>query len=830
MSLITVYCYLTTVVYHTFILDVFCLLYAVYTYWSRMDDMTIGASIDERQWFLLCLCLAKYHGLSINLSLCACHWSVCKNLHTQLETFPFLNRLVNNDQDQDDRVFQKKKIRGTSLLNRRYTVVRIQPHIIYGVRFVFSVIVHTLVHVLKTHRFPVFSSLSSSLTVDIFTRPVDHELSSLSMSWFHLFWSVYRWTITGYLLLILAMLMFFSGHRLVGFVRRHSLVRTFHVMFFLVTVVLFCVHSSNYFMITITLLLVFADTICSLGFVRRLDVDSVTVYRSPEECQEQQQRRNGQDFVDNNVVMEIAFTSCEYAWSGICGDHVRMYVPSVSIWETHSFAVIPHISADVVTSTDSRKNIRFRIVIRVVGTWTRKLFNSRSTLTRVWICGQLTNFTEMRVMKTFQPENTVRRQLSCRQKSTVRSEARQLLNNFNFIETSGSSFNCPVNYNVGMDRGDDGDDLLCSWPSRYTIDNSLQLCLVCTGLSITRHLALLTHYVKQYAAASSVSTPCCYSLIRELPDEIVLPAQIKLIWSVSQAFDLNIAIRHLDRLQRCMVQSGWQSVLTYDIFVSRLPTSWEMITNDRLQSYMMADETYTYGATVTSGTETASPLSGAVKRCDQGDYQQITYHCAVSDNDDDEEPWLTLCTLKRPFKNLSNGQRLSVGDMHSNVSCVTFGANSNQSSDDFSIPMQSIYKNCGGADEERTSHYYIADDSHDKDDDNDDDDDNFSLIVSGVINNYMNCKLRSFNCMNHKRNSSNQRFPRFYNSTRLVVGQRVGNWSDRLLTIDEESPDSISSQQKTVVILTTGVRRIIDDLTNFAADKNNLYLYTESLW
>lgn len=813
MSLITVYCYLTTVVYRTFILDVICLLYAVYTYWSRMDDMTIGASIDERQWFLLCLCIAKYHGLSINLSLWACHWSVCKNLHTQLEAFPFLNRLVTDD--QDDRVFERRKISATSRL------VRIQPHIIYGVRFVFSVVIHTLVHVLKTHRFPVFSSSSSSLTVGIFTRSVSYESSSLSMSWFHLFWSVYRWTITGYLLLILAMLMFFSGHRLVGFVRRHSLIRTFHVMFFLVTVVLFCVHSSNYFMITITLLLVFADTICSFGFIRRLDVDSVTVYRSPE--YQEQQWRNGQYVVDNDVVMEIAFTSSEYAWSGICGDHVRMFVPSVSIWETHSFAVIPHISADVVASTDSRKNIRFRIVIRVVGTWTRKLFNSRSTLTRVWICGQLTNFTEMGVMRTFQPENAVRRQLSCSQKSTVRSEARQLSNNFNFIESKRSPFDCPVNYNVGTDRDDDDDDL-CSWPSRYTVDNSLQLCFICTGLSITRHLALLTHYVKQYAAASSVSTPCCYSLIRELPDEIVLPVQIKLIWSVSQAFDLNIAIRHLDRLQRCMVQSGWQSVLTYDIFVSRLPTSWEMITNDRLQSYMMADETYTYGATVTSGTETLSPLSGAVKRCDQGDYQQITYHCAASD---DEEPWLTLCTLKRPFKNLSNGQRLSADDMHSNTSCVTFGANSNQSSDDFSIPMQSIDKNRGGADEERTSHYHIVGDIHDEDDDNDD----FSLIISDVINNYMNYKFRSFNRTNQKRStSSNQRFPRFYNSTRLVVGQRVGNWSDRLLTIDEESPDSISSQQKTVVILTTGVRRIIEDLTNFAVDKDNLYLYTESLW
>lgn len=494
----------------TFILDLLCALYAFRVYLSLAQT----GSYDSNR--LLWLCVAKYHGMSVSLSLVSIQWTMCFAFRTKLTRlrdwcwrwcgkYPKVGRLI---------------LLVTALLGGRYRDSPCHDHVVYAVRFLLSVVIHSLVHIIVTHRL-------FALADDGFFEVVQ-------------LWTVYRWTISGYIMILLTLMIVGSGHRLVRFSDLHATIRSFHYVLYVLLVLLLTVHMSNRVTLCLALGLFSLETACEIRMTRRLQVQRVIVFReSPESSSDQR-----------SAVIEINVKSDELARDYHCGNYVRMMVPRISTLQWHSFTLIPSVY----------HRGKFRILIRTVGRWTRALYDLKAELDHVWISGPYQNESEVRLTNLF--VNPI----------AALSDAAMI--------RCGSGF--------------------------HAVDPNVQLCLICTGLSITRHLALLTHYVKCYVSLVSRTgggrlvndghsrlrtTPyaCCDASCSN-----ALPGRIKLIWSVSKSFDINLAIRTLNELQRCLVQHGWQSLFLYDVFVTRAPTLDELVANERLHSFLGADETYSF--------------------------------------------------------------------------------------------------------------------------------------------------------------------------------------------------------------------------------------------
>lgn len=418
--------------------------------------------IDEykRYWMRV----AKYNGLASSLALLCLHAAVCESLKTVCSRAPFISRA-------------QRFLLSKCFVLCQASLVRV--HVLYAFRFLISSLFHTVVHVVVTHPLPHVSW---------------HESGFWFVTWFY-----YRWSISGYLLMSLLLLLVVSGFRLLRFAVHHVRVRMTHSAMHLLSVGLLSMHSSNYVVLGLLWTLVLLEYVCFLKLVTLVQVDSLMVYRDDVDSRE--------------VVLDIEFINpASFATLYRTGDAVRVYVPLASWFEWHTFSVVPHL----------HDRTRSRLLVRTVGRWTRRLYRVRKRVAYLWIHGPLALHGDIPSMLVV-PH---------------------------------------------------GELPLC-------IDPGFQMCLVCSGISITRQLSFLVYLVRRYCNIgddiSGVS--------------IGLPAFVKLVWIVRSSFDINLAIRVLDELQACLRTHGWQNVLAYDIYVSHEPNLDERAVNTRLRSFL-SSETY----------------------------------------------------------------------------------------------------------------------------------------------------------------------------------------------------------------------------------------------
>lgn len=444
--------FLVTILYNL-PLDVFSGVYVLTLDLHEIDEY-------KRYWMRV----AKYNGLASSLALLCLHAAVCESLKTVCSRAPFISRA-------------QRFLLSKCFVLCQASLVRV--HVLYAFRFLISSLFHTVVHVVVTHPLPQVSW---------------HESGFWFVTWFY-----YRWSISGYLLMSLLLLLVVSGFRLLRFAVHHVRVRMTHSAMHLLSVGLLSMHSSNYVVLGLLWTLVLLEYVCFLKLVTLVQVDSLMVYRDDVDSRE--------------VVLDIEFINpASFATLYRTGDTVRVYVPLASWFEWHTFSVVPHL----------HDRTRSRLLVRTVGRWTRRLYRVRKRVAYLWIHGPLALHGDIPSMLVV-PH---------------------------------------------------GELPLC-------IDPGFQMCLVCSGISITRQLSFLVYLVRRYCNIdddiSGVS--------------IGLPAFVKLVWIVRSSFDINLAIRVLDELQACLRTHGWQNVLAYDIYVSHEPNLDERAVNTRLRSFL-SSETY----------------------------------------------------------------------------------------------------------------------------------------------------------------------------------------------------------------------------------------------
>lgn len=574
--------------------------------------------------------VAKYNGFALSMALVFLYVATCTSLKTILARLAFIVRTR--------RLFLQRCGDRLAPLCRGSLM---RAHVLYALRFLFSSLVHTLVHVFITHPFPALVSSVSSPS------------SMIMLCWFH-----YRWTISGYALVVLLLLLFATGFRLVRFASHHVSVRMAHSAFHLLSLMFVTVHSSNYAMLSFLWGIVLSELLCFIALVRVVPVESLVVYRDDVDSRE--------------VVLDIEFINPPFFASLYrTGDVVRVYVPMVSWFEWHTFSLVPHL----------HDRTRSRLLIRTVGRWTRRLYRVRKRVAYLWLHGPLELHDDIESMLVV-PESDV-----------------------------------PI-----------------------CIDPGLQMCLVCSGISITRHLALLVYLVRKYCGI-------LVDGIHSGPANIGLPAFIKLVWVVRYSFDINLAIRVLDELQACLRAHGWQSLLIYDIYVSNEPNLDERAVNTRLRSFL-------------------------------------------APNDTSCRPYIVP---PRPNTNVF-------------IDFVDVKTRSRASLRGFR-PAASIYKSSYANDIE-------------------------SLLGTPppveqppVVAASPRSRRRPDSMRMVERAGS---FARFYSALELKTGQRVRSWLP-IVRVEQRTTDRL--QWQTLIVLTTGVKRIVDDLVRLCSNsEHGLELCVEELW
>lgn len=775
--------------FRTVWIDVLSLLYSVYVY-------VVNYKMHEGHSFqLMFLCLAKYHGFSVSLSLLAAHWSLCYSLHEflrrPLEWWTATCRCVVHSSDHRSDEFAKP----------------CHVHVVYAVRFVYSMTIHSIVHVVVTH----------PLQTIIVKTEGRFALRQL--------WFTYRWTITGYLLFLLSLFLLMSGRRLTRFVENHVRLRNCHVAAYVLVVGLFLAHSSNYPMLVLSILMIVSEWMCTwIRSMHLVTIESVTVFRE------------SRDTLD--VVMEFEFTCERLAVKFRCGDYVRVYAPIVSWFEMHSFSLIPIVD----------RPCSFRLLIRTVGRWTKRLYTvDRERLSRMWICGPFHNRSEVRMERLFPRTYLSDEQGGCcfffrndtkketksetisggefsndidRRRSFVKTDDEFRHDHDFWYDDESFSFSDGVNTSrfVAANNNDDfamfdvvslnenndvRDDCYASsvinrfdnqdttkWStdtivsdgamasSSYWVDSNFQLCLICTGISITRHLSILTHLVSRYRSLSAGGVSCCDDnvVFNGVQVKSALPCRIKLIWSIGRLFDVNLAVSTLDNLQRCLDTYGWQSLLTYDIFVSKNPSMHDHRVNERFCSFL------------------SSGLHNRVMSIDDlNDCQSMLVR----------EQW-----------SRSNADRRLLCD-----SSILFN----------------LYSSVNGKHWRKTRLYRERDDGFAG-----------STIAARDPTVSLFGSIFSNTCSNEQRASiakkrTENAFSLFHANTTFTLGKRVSNW-DRVV-LDDRRIDAyacyedidhffgnLDSCTETVIVLTTGVESIKSQIRRIVETRSRVKLYVEQLW
>lgn len=560
----------------------------------------------KKFWFRV----ARYHGFSVGLSLLFLHAAVCSSLLTLISRLPFIYQLHH--------VLLAKCNNTCSLIGSP----PYRAHVLYAVRFMISSIMHTLVHITVTH--PV-----AHLVV---LRP------QLLSGGLRTFWFEYRWTWSGYFLLLLLVFLLVSGIRLLRFAKLHVPFRMTHSALHLITLIFMSIHSSNLTILALLWILSLLEFVSFFALVRQVAIESLVVYRD--------------DIDSEEVVLDIEFVNPPfYSFLFRAGDCVRVYVPEASWFEWHTFSVVPHLYDPS----------RSRLLIRTVGRWTRALYHSRKKVVRLWVHGPL----------------------------NIHRDIPSLLR--------------PSKSEMSL-----------------SYDPTFQICLVCSGISITRQLAFLVYLAQRYCDMKTYS-PSFQS--------VGLPASVKLVWVVRHSFDINLAIRVLDEIQACLHAHGWQNLLVYDIHVSHEPNLDERAVNSRLRSFLISNEAYS--------------------------------------------KWRHLLPPSRPD---------SSDELNTNVHVSI-------------EPQSATY----------TSDVEL-------------------FLAKPPAGNQLFVLSRD---QAKQTQTSNTRFSRFYSVLQLQTGHRVKSW----LPIVRVQNDSERIDWHTLVVLTTGVKRIREELVRVCANsKYNLELCVEELW
>lgn len=292
--------FLVTILYNL-PLDVFSGVYVLTLDLHEIDEY-------KRYWMRV----AKYNGLASSLALLCLHAAVCESLKTVCSRAPFISRA-------------QRFLLSKCFVLCQASLVRV--HVLYAFRFLISSLFHTVVHVVVTHPLPQVSW---------------HESGFWFVTWFY-----YRWSISGYLLMSLLLLLVVSGFRLLRFAVHHVRVRMTHSAMHLLSVGLLSMHSSNYVVLGLLWTLVLLEYVCFLKLVTLVQVDSLMVYRDDVDSRE--------------VVLDIEFINpASFATLYRTGDTVRVYVPLASWFEWHTFSVVPHL----------HDRTRSRLLVRTVGRWT----------------------------------------------------------------------------------------------------------------------------------------------------------------------------------------------------------------------------------------------------------------------------------------------------------------------------------------------------------------------------------------------------------------------------------------------------------------------------
>lgn len=796
--------------FRTLWIDVLATFYAIRIYMENVDKL------DRVRLFFLCV--AKYHGLAVSLSLLAAHWTVCYSLHELLRSLLSRCCIAMSCMNRSSVSIVKQQ----SYHPRRQSC---HSHVLYAFRFICSAAIHAMVHVSFTH------------SIGSIVRSVSYfEAVQL--------WSVYRWTLTGYALSFSAFGLLLSGCRLLRFIEHHVSLRNIHVTLYVTVLLGFTVHSSNYPMLVVSLALPVLEWSCSwLRSMHLVTVDSLTIFRESKRT--------------NDVIVELNFTCDSMAGKFRCGDHVRVYVPAVSLFQLHTFALIPFVD-------NSKRRVCFRVLIRTVGEWTKRLYAiDRTKLGRLWIFGPFQNRSEVELDRLLPLEilstsraNRNRCVASLRRcfrtsRDTVDDRAAayrssdcftdivirpvNLANGNNNETYNNDEYNSDAydlfplseisslrDFNVNDDSipcPNDDVSIVDERSSVAWVDPNLRLCLICTGISITRHLAILTHLVTYYRSLrlSSVGVRneqicCCESIARQLysndvvATRIRLPFRIKLVWSIARLFEVNLAVRTLDDLQRQLTSCGWQSLLTYDIFVTRTPSPHDRIVNERFQSFLWTDSN--------------ANGRGCRYQCDDGPSNEFDAY---------REDWITRDTpLKESRQQLRYESRVPINSYANLILSDLWRRTKLFDSDDFGSEIDTRQQSV---------------------------DTRKQIVSSTAVRN------------------SRKFFSKFYEAAHLTSGKRVNDW-DRVILRDgrtdtivdgvesgngfgssngfgnsnvriESSNDADTirhdyrrsvndfltmSLTETIVVLTTGVKAMQQQVENLVDRYDNVKLHVEQLW
>lgn len=487
------------------------------------------------------LALAKYHGFAINLCFILLLISVCRNLKRFI-----LNDLINKTRSTFQSLVCLRMMKINLCLSAGDTrQCRLHDHELYSYRLLFSSLIHTLVHVLRSHRFDAgnfsrfrrcyrgtfFYLLAPPALPDIDNHQnLNHTLTDNTLSNFISFADFFETlivydskTVTGYLLLFFFIVELLLGLRLMRFLAKHAYALLVHrIIGTLITLLLLLGHHSNYTFIAVPTLLFLIDYligVCMLTY--KAKVHRVLVYPSIASVALD---TNKLEKVPHGEVLEIDFdvTSDRFAGNYRHGDYIAVKIPRISRWQWHNFTVMEH-SDDNGNIGSSRYSLRGaaicrrKIIVRCVGKWTNAILNYSNSNLDMFIKGPY---------------------------STHRS--------------------CTIT------------DLLS--PSFQ------RLVLISTGTAITHHLSLLSGLIDEYWLRETTTvTGKRLGRVNTLPINL---SEIRLVWIVRHSTDINFAISSLNNMQLLLASRGMDGLLRYDIWITREPSLNELELNTRIQSYL----------------------------------------------------------------------------------------------------------------------------------------------------------------------------------------------------------------------------------------------------
>lgn len=545
-------------------------------------------------------------------------------------------------------------------------------HVIYTARLIVAAIVHAVVHTLFTHRPKWYASdtndeynenvINSSMIESTPSTAVTMSSSSEAteaatvettiMPMTSIFVTkmndtmrtVYKEfledveTYTGYILIVLFLLLVMTGHRLKKFLRFHVYFRAAHFVIFAFVAIVLLFHHSNFFVNLIIALIYLAEIIIARYNRRRVMIREIIHYPkfSTSALPSNREQSSTNNYETNSQdVLEIVF-SVSKSFSEKChaGSYVSVCIPYVSRWQWHEFTVL---------NADSRNGVeRRKIIVRCLGLWTRRLFalryydSSKSMIMyvrgpyRSWANDEsifkylplllsskrdFGNTTEKRRVNTFQPSgvhvDTIRLKF-VQQTLQMRQAQRQKNENENLsLETRNDAGSQSRNalrtnpyHNFYRTRDTSG-----KYDRESTDKQSSEksaridtLVLVSTGTAVTSHLSVLDELVQRYVVIKDgerkqllkrerQNYPRSENSASDFAAVCGLPRRIRLVWTIKQIEDITYAIWSFNKYESILRTNGYENILSYHIWVTRPVSAIEIDIFERVRRYVENHDT-----------------------------------------------------------------------------------------------------------------------------------------------------------------------------------------------------------------------------------------------